>query len=182
MPEAAQRAVLYEEDASNPQGRQFVGSAVWRAETVSPGPGRPTEPAIRADIKIPERGMIVTWSLRRNSDPKLPASHVVEIRFKLPSNFPDGGIANVPGILAKDAEQSRGKPLTGLAVKVSDGFFMIGLSAVDPERQRNLQLLKDEGWFDMPIYYTDGERAIVAVQKGRTGNRVFTDAFAAWGQ
>jgi hypothetical protein len=182
MPEAAQRAVLYEEDASIPQGRQSVGSAVWRTETVSPAPGRPTEPAIRADIKIPERGMIVTWSLRRNSDPTLPASHVIEIRFKLPSNFPDGGIASVPGFLAKDTEQSRGKPITGVAVKVSGGFFMIGLSAVDPERQRNLQLLKDEGWFDMPIYYTDGERAIVAVQKGRTGSRVFTDAFTAWGQ
>ena len=73
-------------------------------------------------------------------------------------------------------------PLKGLTVKVSNEFFMIGLSAVEADRQRNLQLLKDEGWFDMPIYYTDGERAIVAVQKGRTGNRVFTDAFAAWGQ
>ncbi|MGA8499234.1 MAG: hypothetical protein WB764_27395 [Xanthobacteraceae bacterium] len=182
MPEAAQRAVLYEEDASIPQGRQSVGSAVWRTETVSPAPGRPAEPAIRADIKIPERGMIVTWSLRRNSDPTLPASHVIEIRFKLPSNFPDGGIASVPGVLAKDTEQSRGMPLKGLTVKVSNEFFMIGLSAVEADRQRNLQLLKDEGWFDMPIYYTDGERAIVAVQKGRTGNRVFTDAFAAWGQ
>jgi hypothetical protein len=182
MPEAAQRAVLYEEDASIPQGRQSVGSAVWRTETVSPAPGRPTEPAIRADIEIPERGMIVTWSLRRNSDPALPASHVIEINFKLPANFPDGGIASVPGFLAKDTEQSRGQPLKGLAVKVNNGFFMIGLSAVDADRQRNLQLLKDEGWFDMPIYYTDGERAIVAFQKGRTGARVFADAFAAWGQ
>jgi hypothetical protein len=182
MPEAPQRAVLYEEDASTPQGRQFAGSAVWRTETVSPAPGRPAEPAIHADIKIPERGMIVTWSLRRNSDPALPASHVIEINFKLPSNFPDGGIASVPGFLAKDTEQSRGQPLKGLSVKVSNGFFMIGLSAVDADQQRNLQLLKDEGWFDMPLYYTDGERAIVAVQKGRTGARVFTDAFAAWGQ
>ena len=181
MPEAAQRAVLYEEDASIPQGRQSVGSAVWRTETLSPAPGRPAEPAIRADIKIPERGMVVTWSLRRNSDPTLPASHVIEISFKLPSNFPDGGIASVPGVcegyraVARHAAQ-------GPYRKSEQRFFMIGLSAVEADRQRNLQLLKDEGWFYMPIYYTDGERAIVAVQKGRTGNRVFTDAFAAWGQ
>jgi hypothetical protein len=182
IPEVAQRAVLYEEDTSNPQGRKIDGSAVWRTETVSPGPGRPSELAARVDIKIPERGMIVTLLLRRNSDQSLPASHVFEITFKVPPSFPDVGVANVPGILMKDSEQSRGKPLNGLTVKVSDGFFMIGLSAVDADQQRNLQLLKEGGWFDIPIYYNDGERAIVALQKGRTGSRVFTDAFAAWGQ
>ena len=178
----AQRAVLYEEDASNPQGRKFAGSTVWRTDTVSPGAGRPSELVARADIKIPERGMTVTLSLRRNSDRSLPASHVIEVRFTLPPNFGGGGIGNVPGLLAKKSEQSRGKPLAGLATKVTAGFFMIGLSAVDPERQRNLQLLKDEGWFDIPIYYSSGERAILAVQKGQTGVRAFSDVFAAWGQ
>jgi S1-C subfamily serine protease len=178
----AQRAVLYEEDRSSPQGRTFVGSAAWRTETVSPGPGHPSELAARADIKIPERGMVATLSLRRNSDPSLTASHVIEIKFTLPSNFRGGGIASVPGFLAKESEVSRGKPLTGLAVKVTDGFFMFGLSAVDADRQRNLLLLKDQEWFDIPIYYGNGERAILAVQKGQTGARIFTDAFAAWGQ
>ena len=178
----AQRAALYEEDTSNPQGRKFFGSTVWRTETVSPGPGRPADLAARADIKIPERGMAATLWLRRNSDPSLPASHTIEIKFNLPPNFPGGGIAKVPGFLTKDSEQSRGNPLVGLTVKVSDGFFMTELSAADPDRQRNLQLLKDQGWFDIPIYYSSGERAILAVQKGQTGVRAFTDAFAAWGQ
>ena len=178
----AQRAVLYEEDTSTPQGRKFFGSTVWRTETGSPGAGRPSELAARADIKIPERGMVVTLWLRRNSDPSRPASHTIEIKFNLPPNFPGGGIAKVPGFLTKDSEQSRGNPLVGLTVKVSDGFFMTGLSAVVPDRQRNLQLLKDQGWFDIPVYYNNGERAILAVQKGQTGTRVFTDAFAAWGQ
>jgi S1-C subfamily serine protease len=182
IPEAAQRAVLFEEDVNTPQGRKFVGSVVWRTESASPGPGRPSELAARADIKIPERGMIATLSLRRNSDQSLPASHVIEVKFTLQPQFPGGGIANVPGFLTKDSEQSRGKPLAGVAVKVSSGFFMFGLSAVDADRQRNLQMLKDEGWFDVAIYYSDGERAILAVQKGQTGVRVFNDVFAAWGQ
>jgi len=182
IPEAAQRAVLFEEDANTPQGRKIVGSVVWRTESVSPGPGRPPELAARADIKIPERGMIATLSLRRNSDQSLPASHVIEVKFTLQPQFPGGGIANVPGFLTKDSEQSRGKPLAGVAVKVSSGFFMFGLSAVDADRQRNLQMLKDEGWIDIAIYYSSGERAILAVQKGQTGVRVFNDVFAAWGQ
>jgi len=28
----AQRAVLYDEDPSNPKGKQYVGSVVWRTE------------------------------------------------------------------------------------------------------------------------------------------------------
>ena len=39
----AQRVVLYEEDPSDPQGKRFVGSAIWRTESVSPGPGQPAE-------------------------------------------------------------------------------------------------------------------------------------------
>ncbi len=39
VPAVAQRVVLYEEDPNDPQGKRFVGSAVWRTETVSPGPG-----------------------------------------------------------------------------------------------------------------------------------------------
>ena len=119
--------------------------------------------------KIAERGIVATLSLRRNSDPSLTASHVIEIKFTLPSNFRGGGIASVPGFLAKESEVSRGKPLTGLAVKVTDGFFMFGLSAVDADRQRNLLLLKDQEWFDIPIYYGNGERAILAVQKKADG-------------
>src|SRR6516165_1760395 len=128
-PAVAQRVVLYEEDPGNPLGKQHVGSAMWRTETVSAGNGLAPELQIRADISIPDRNMSVTWSLRRNTDQALPASHTIEIMFNLPPDFAGGGVANVPGVLMKESEQARGVPLAGLAVKVSNGFFMIGLSA-----------------------------------------------------
>ncbi len=176
----AQRVVLYEEDPANPQGKRYVGSAIWRTETVSPGPGLAPELAIRADVTIPERRMTMTWSLRRNTDKTLPASHTIEIMFNLPADFPGGGIGNVPGILMKEAEQARGTPLAGLAVKVTNNYFLIGLSAADTDMQRNIQLLKDRGWFDIPIVYSNGGRAILAMEKGPPGDRAFAEAFAAW--
>ncbi len=181
-PALAQRVVLYEEDPANPQGKQYVGSAVWRTETVSPGSGLAPELQIRADVTVPERNMTFTWSLRRNTDQALPASHTIEIMFNLLANFAGGGIANVPGVLMKESEQARGVPLAGLAVKVTNGFFLIGLSAVDADVQRNLQLLKDRSWFDIPVVYNNGGRAILALEKGPPGNRAFGDAFAAWGK
>ena len=178
----AQKVVLYDEDPNDPQGKRYVGSALWRTETVSPGPGLAPELAVRADIEIPERKLRMTWSLRRNTDKALPASHTIEIMFTLPADFPEGGIGNVPGVLMKQNEQARGVPLAGLAVKVTNGYFLIGLSAVDVDLQRNIQLLKERDWFDIPVVYASGKRAILAMEKGTPGARAFEEAFRAWGQ
>ena len=178
----AQKVVLYDEDPSDPQGKRYVGSAIWRTETVSPGTGLAPELAVRADVEIPERHMRMTWSLRRNTDKALPASHTIEIQFTLPADFSEGGIANIPGVLMKTSEQARGVPLAGLSVKVTNGYFLIGLSAVDIDVQRNVQFLKERDWFDIPIVYTSGKRAIMAMEKGPAGVRAFEEAFKAWGQ
>jgi hypothetical protein len=178
----AQKVVLYEEDPNDPQGKRYVGSAIWRTERVSSGPGQPAELAIRADVEIPDRKLAMTWSLRRNVDASLPATHTVEIMFRLPQDFGPGGVANVPGILMKQAEQTRGVPLAGLAVKVTNGFFLIGLSAAEADKERNVQMLKERQWFDIPVVYANNRRAILAVEKGTPGERVFAEAFAAWRQ
>ena len=124
--------------------------------------------------------MTVTWSMRRNTDKALPASYTIETMFNLPADFPGGGIANVPGILMKRAEQARGTELAGQAVKVTKGFFLIGLSAADADVQRNEQLLKDRSWFDIPIVYANGGRALLAIEKGPPGHRAFAEVFATW--
>jgi hypothetical protein len=179
---AAQKVVLYEEDPGDPNGKRFVGSAVWRTETITPGPGQAPELAIRADVEVPERKLAMTLSLRRNTDKGLPATHTVELMFKLPTDFAAGGISNVPGILMKQAESTRGTPLAGLAVKVTNGFYLIGLSSADADKERNLQLLKERAWFDIPVVYNNNRRAILAMEKGAPGERAFADAFKAWKQ
>jgi hypothetical protein len=82
----------------------------------------------------------------------------------------------------KQGETTRGVPLNGVAVKVTTNFFLIGLSSVDVDMQRNVQLLKERSWFDIPVVYGDGKRAIIAIEKGTPGERAFTEAFATWGQ
>jgi hypothetical protein len=178
----AQRVVLYEEDPGDPQGRRFSGTAVWRTEMKPAASGRPPELAVRADIEVPDRRMAVTWSLRRNTDPSLPASHTIEIAFNVPSEAGSGGVQNVPGVLMKQAEQTRGVPLAGLAVKVTPGFFLIGLSALEADVQRNVQMLKERTWFDIPIVYNNNRRAILAVEKGTPGEKVFSEVFGSWRQ
>jgi len=178
----AQRVVLYDEDPSDPKGKQYVGSVIWRTEQIKASANQKADVAVRADVEIPDRKFKMTISFRRNTDSSLPASHTAELTFILPPDFAGGGVSNVPGILMKSNEQARGTPLAGLAVKVTDGFFLVGLSNVDSDRARNLQLLKERSWFDVPLVYVNQRRAIVAIEKGAPGDRAFNDAFAAWGE
>src|SRR5690349_633318 len=177
----AQKVVLYDEDPSDPKGKQYVGSVVWRLEPIKASGNQKADVAVRADIEIPDRKFKMTMSFRRNTDSSLPASHTAELTFILPPDFPGGSVSNVPGILMKSNEQARGTPLAGLAVKVTDGFFLVGLSNVDADRSRNVQLLKERSWFDVPLVYANQRRAIIAIEKGAPGERAFNDAFAQWG-
>lgn len=177
----AQRVVLYDEDPSAPQGKQYVGSVIWRTEAVKVPAGQPPDIGVRADIDIPERKIKMSLSIRRNTDASLPASHTAELTFVLPPDF-GTTIANVPGVLMKSNEQARGTPLAGLAVKVTDGFFLVGLSNVEADKSRNLQLLKERSWFDIPLVYANQRRSIIAIEKGAPGERAFNEAFTAWGQ
>jgi hypothetical protein len=178
----AQRAVLYEENPGAPaeQLQTFVGTAVWRTETVSPGPGRPPELAMRVDVEIPDRKMTVTITMRRNPDTTLPASHTIEVQFQAPGD-PFGGVANMPGIRAKTTETAQGAPLVGLVVRVMPGFFLIGLSAIDADKEQNLSLLRERGWLDVPFVYNNGRRAVLVLEKGTPGERAVNEAIAAWG-
>jgi hypothetical protein len=174
-----QRALLFEAEKEDSNSRHFNGSVTWRTTKMSSSPGQLPALAARADIVIPDRKLAMTLSLRLNTDPNLPASHTIEISFKLPSDFAPGGVSHVPGVLMKDVE-SRGVALAGLSAEIRPGVFLIGLSANGSDRERNLQLLRERAWFDVPIVYSNGVQAMLTVEKGADGDRVFKQVFAAW--
>jgi len=193
----SQRVVLYEEEPGvpftiNPQGRRAIGSVVWSAETIAGNLlqfenyleriHKTPERAVRADVDIPERQMEITWRLRRNAGLGSSTSHIIEFLFKLPPDFDGGGILKVPGFWMKQGERTQAIPLTGRARKIWTGYFLIGLSAAPADLERNLQLLKDRPWFDIPIVYTDNRRALLRMEKGTAGDQAFQQAFAAWNE
>jgi hypothetical protein len=173
---ATARVVLYEDDPADPRGKPYTGSVLWRTET------KPSIAGQRPETSIPDRRIKISMLFRRNVDKALPASHTIEIMFNVPAGFRFGGISNVPGILMKQAEKTRGSPLAGLAVKVSSGYFLIGVSGAEDDLKRNVELLKDRAWFDIPFVYSNGRRAILAIEKGMSGQQAFAEAFAKWNQ
>src|SRR5690606_37579062 len=97
-----------------------------------------------------------------------------------PDGFGGGGVASVSRIAFKETEQAAGSPLIGIPAKIADGFFLIALSDASAETQANLGLLENQSWLDIPIVYQSGQRALLSLEKGIPGERVFQDALQAW--
>ena len=172
----AQRAVLYEEDPQDPRDdnsrARWSGGRRLRREWI----GGASNSAARS--RIPERKLLsrLVPTAQQRSDAS--ASHIVELTFTVPAEVGGGGVENVPGIMVKNSENARGAVIAGMSVRVSAGYFLISLSVTDV--QANQSLLKEGRWFDIPIVYKDGTRAILAIEKGSPGERAFDEVFASW--
>lgn len=175
-----QRAILYEEgtDASA-AGTAAQGAVVWELSNESDLSGQ-AQSVLSATVEIPERDVKVDIRIKPNDDTSLPASHLVEIKYALPDSFAAGDIVNVPGLVMKPTEEARGDALIGASVKVSPGFFWIALSSLPNEQQRNMALLRERGWIDIPMLYENGKRGILTLEKGSVGADAVEKAVAAW--
>jgi hypothetical protein len=174
----AQKAVLYEEPVDSAKGSgvtQINAAVTWNyVESGADGP------AVVANLDVPERGLKIKLTIRKNTDKTLPASHLIEVVTDAQANFPGKGIGSVPRLVMKPGEDTRGQPLIGASAKVADGFFWIALSALDADVKANMDLLKERDWIDLPLVYGTGQRAILTFEKGTPGARALDQAIAAW--
>lgn len=177
----AQKAIFYEERTSSAQGSAEPGSIVWSVVQESPGGGQPPEPAIKAVVSVPDRDIGLSMTIRRNADPTLPASHIIEMIFITPDNFAEGGVDNILRVALKSDEQQPGSPIIGLPAKIGDGFFLVALNNSKAEIDANMNLLRRQNWLDIAVVYKSGRRALITMEKGVPGEKVFDDVLKSWG-
>lgn len=175
-----QKAIFYEERTSTAQGSAEPGSIVWSLVQESPGGDLPPEPAIRAEATIPGKDIQLRMTIRRNTDQTLPASHIIEMIFLTPEGFDGGGVDNILRVAMKSSEQDAGSPLIGIPAKIADGFFLVALNDTKADEDANLTLLRGQDWIDVPVVYKTGRRALLTMEKGIPGEKVFDEALKAW--
>lgn len=177
----AQRAVLYMEpaDASQPP-RAVPGRVTWRVEAQNAGQGQPLETVIRADVEVPDVGLSLVFTIRRNTDAAFPASHIVGLRFTRSADDGNGAVreAGVPQF--KTEENERGAPLSAITTALGENLFVSALSRVPVEVERNVDLLRSRNWIDVPLRFASGKRGIIAFEKGLSGEQRMAEGFAAW--
>jgi hypothetical protein len=178
LPVAARAAMLVAV-ASDPQKPAIsLGSVVW--STVPAVAGQPSTVGVKADADIPDLKMHVSMILRKNADPSLPASHTIDLRMSFDDGAQIKGIKDMRVPLMRRDDPPAQDSLAGVRVKISDGYFLVGLNRADADAARNVQLIADRGWFDFPLLLDDDRIAKLTFEKGADGERMIADALAAW--
>ena len=179
---AGEKMFLYEERIGQTAPTAIDGTVAWSLQREPGANGAPPEPVVQGRITIPGRGLTALMTFKRNSDPSLPASHLIEIVFAVPPDFEGGAIDSVQRIAMKQTEQDRGNALIAVPAKITDDFHMIALNDFPDARNTNLELLRTRNWIDIPLAYRNGRRALLTLQKGPEGERAFNEAIREWGQ
>lgn len=154
----------------------FSGTVDW-----SKGQDEVGQPTLVGKANIPARNLSVDVLIRKNSDPSLPASHLMEINFTVSDTFIGGSIAGLPGVLLKNEELVQGAPLVGASARVVGNSFLFALSAAPEDSTANTNLLTTRKWMDLALIYASGKRAIITLEKDAAAEQMFNEVFAAWG-
>lgn len=174
-----EKMFLYEERLGQTSPTAIEGSVTWSVQEDKGDDGKPS-PTIQGSISVPERGMTALITFKRNTDPSLPASHLIEIVFSLPPNFEGGAIDSVQRVAMKATEQDRGDPLVAVPAKITDDFHMVALNDFPDARKTNMDLLRSRNWIDIPVTYRNGRRALLTMDKGQTGTDAFNKVIGEW--
>jgi hypothetical protein len=175
---AGSQSLLLEASADGSSGAvPFSGTVEWSEGTDELG-----LPTLIGHASIPARSLGVDVTIRKNSDPSLPASHLLEVDFNVSDSFIGGTISNLPGVLLKDQELVPGTPLVGASARVVGNSFLFALSASDADQASNTNLLESRRWMDLAVVYGTGRNAILTLEKDDEAQALFEKVFTAWAE
>jgi hypothetical protein len=175
----AARAAMLVAVAADPQKPAVsLGSVVW--STIPAAPGQPATVAVKAEADIPDLKMHAVMTLRKNADPSLPASHTIDLRVTFADGAEIKGIKDMRVPMMRRDDPPSQDALSGVRVKISDSYFLVGLNRGDAETAHNVDLMANRGWFDFPMLLNDDRIAKLTFEKGADGERVVNEALAAW--
>ncbi len=155
----------------------FSGSIEWTKGTDEMG-----LPTLIGKASIPARNLSVDLLIRKNSDTSLPASHLMEVNFKVTDSFIGGSIAGLPGVLLKNEELVQGTPLVGASARVVGNSFLFALSASPEDINANSTLLTSRKYMDLALIYATGKRAIITLEKDPAAVALFSEVVGAWNE
>ncbi len=173
---AGSQSLLLEASDSGTTGAvPFSGTVEWSKGTDEMG-----LPTLIGKANIPARNLAVDVLIRKNSDASLPASHLMEVNFRVTDSFIGGSIAGLPGVLLKNEELVQGTPLVGASARVVGNSFLFALSASPADVAANSGLLVSRKWIDLALIYATGKRAIITLEKDAAAETMFNDVVAQW--
>ncbi|OPB31166.1 hypothetical protein [Bartonella sp. AR 15-3] len=177
----AGEAVLYQMPTKHDTGKAATGSASWSLITEDSVKGLQGELAIRGDIIIPDEGLSLRLTLRRNTDESLHAAYIIDLIFITSDKFSGQAINDIKSLTFKESETSIGQTLVGtVTAKIDNDFFVFALIGSHPFLDRNLQLIRDLDWLRLVISDKNGRMYELTFTKGPAGQTIFNEIIGQW--
>jgi predicted aspartyl protease len=166
-PRASRAAMLVSTVANASKPAISVGTTIW---AIVPAPaGQPAAIGVKAEVDVPDLKMHVSMIIRKNFDANLPASHTIDLRMNFDPTSTIKGVKDIALPLMRRDDPPAADALSGVRVKISDNYFLIGLNRGDADVARNVQEIGERTWFDFPMQLDDDRIAKLTFEKGAEG-------------
>ena len=156
---------------------QFEGRVNWSYQADNTLGG---QKSLRALIEFPSAQLNVDFSISRNTDSGLGASHIVMVIFDGRNGL--GNVLEMSAVEWRERENQVGGLLNGTVVPIQTNVFMIGLDKAEANVTRNLDLLQSQKWMVFEFRLENGRRGAALVEKGLSGDKAIADALRDWRQ
>jgi hypothetical protein len=173
-PVASRAAMLVSTVATASKPTISVGKVVW--SVVPAPPGQPAGIGVKAEIDIPDLKMHVSMIIRKNFDANLPASHTIDLRMNFDPTSSIKGVKDIALPLMRRDDPPAADALSGVRVKISDNYFLIGLNRGDADIARNVQEIGERAWFDFPMQFDDDRIGKLTFRKDNMGQKLVLSA------
>ncbi|MCZ8261274.1 MAG: hypothetical protein O9333_14225 [Beijerinckiaceae bacterium] len=156
---------------------QFEGRVTW---SYLPDNAIGGQKSLRALIGFAGSTLSIDFSIARNTDAALNASHTVMVIFDGRNGL--GNVFEMSAVEWREREDQVGGVLAGIVVPIQANVFMIGLDKAEAAVSRNLSLLRTQKWMVFEFRLENGRRGAVLVEKSPGGEKAIGDALRDWRQ
>ncbi len=171
-------AMLVEAPEEKSRVRTYAGNALWSKEAATDGEDLSGDSIIDVDVDLPAEQLKAHVRLQKNGDAALPASHLIEVTFTAAPESATGVPAQIKIPQMRAMNAPNGTALSGAVTEISEGRFLIALS--NEHVASNVELLKSQSWFDIPLKFPNGRIGKLTFEKGADGQRLISEAADHW--
>ncbi len=174
IPIALRAALLVAAPEEAARFKTYVGTVVWSSLAKASATGSIS--IMHADVSVPDALLKFGFNLQKNDDSSFPASHMIDVKFSPESTSPITVIKEVRLPEMRQEDAAAGEVLRGGVVPITESAYLIGLSRIDRDLARNMELLTGRNWIDVSFTLADGREAKITFEKGVPGDQALKEA------